>query len=108
MCRCRRSSLVALAIAPGAHRIAPLRLARAIEHQDAVEMIDLVRQHARLETRRLNRHRRAVLVGTGDAQMDEPLDVDADSGNAQAPLLERLGLLAVPLDLRVDQGDSRA
>ena len=97
-----------LALTPGAHRLAPLLAARAVEHQHAVEVVDLVLEHARLEPRRLDRQRRAVLVAAADAQVHVALDVDADAGDAQAALLARLGLLAVPLDARVDERGDRA
>ena len=97
-CRCRRASLARWRSRHA--RIASRRscAARAVEHQDAVEVVDLVLEHARLEAGGLDRERRAVLVAAADAEVHEALDVDADAGDAEAALLERLGLLAVPLD----------
>ena len=51
----------------------------------------------------LDAQRLAVLVERADHDVDRALDVDVDVGEAQAPLLKRLELIADPLDLRVDQ-----
>ena len=60
-------------------RSASLRCSRvgAVEDQDAVEVVHLVLDHARLETRGLDQDRLAVLVARVHAHVDRPLDVDA-------------------------------
>ena len=77
-------------------RIACLRWSRdrAVEDQDAVEVVDLVLDHARLEPGRLDDERRPVLVLRAHAHVDRALDLDADAGQRQAALLQRLDLVA--------------
>ena len=70
-------------------------------------MVDLVLDHARLEPGRLDHERRAVLVLGAHAHVDGPLDLDADAGQRQAALLQRLDLVAAPLDLGVDEDAER-
>src|SRR3954469_20154450 len=76
----------------------------AVEDQDAVEMVDLVLDDARLQARGLDRDRLTVLVVRTDADVDRALDVDDHAGQRETALLHRLGRLAPPFDDRVDQG----
>ena len=70
-------------------------------------MVDLVLDHARLEPGGLDHDRRAVLVARAHAHVDRPLDLDADAGEREAALLHRLELVALVLELRVDEHAER-
>ena len=59
--------------------------------------------HACLEPRRLDQDRLPTLVLGADADVDRPFDVDEHPGQAEAALLERLALVARPLEDRVDE-----
>ena len=63
--------------------------------------------HARLEPGRLEQQRLPLLVERADADLDRPLDLDADTGKREAALLERVDLVASPLDHRVDEHAER-
>ena len=56
-----------------------------------------------LEPRGLDQERVAPLVQRADADVDRTLHVDEHAGEAETALLDRLELLAAPLDLRVDE-----
>src|SRR5206468_7046864 len=92
-----------LRFAQGPHRLLALVARGAVEDEHAVEMVDLVLDDARLEPAGLDLDRLAVLVARADADVDWALDIDDDAGQRQAALLHDLGLLAAPLDDRVDQ-----
>ena len=79
------------------HGLLALIAARPVEDEDAVEVVDLVLDHARLEPGRLDRQRRAVLVAGAHAHVHGPLDLDPDAGQRQAALLERLQLVAATI-----------
>jgi lactose/L-arabinose transport system permease protein len=90
-----------------AHRLLALVTGRAVEDQDAVEVVHLVLEHARLEARRLDQLLVAVLVAGAYADVDGTVDLDEHAGQRQAALLERLALLAGPLEHRVHDGRDR-
>src|SRR5437667_6392432 len=92
-----------LRFAQGPHRLLALVARGAVEDEHAVEVVDLVLDDARLEPAGLDLDRLAVLVARADADVDRALDVDDHAGQRQAPLLHDLGLLAAPLDDRVDE-----
>src|SRR3954464_4535057 len=71
-------------------------------------MVDLVLDHAGLEAAGLDLDGVAELVLGRHADVDRTLDVDDHAGQRQAALLHDLGLLAAPLDHRVDEGVDRA
>src|SRR4051794_35574902 len=98
---------LALGVAEGADRVPALILRGPIEDQDAVQVVELVLDHAGLETRRLDNAVAAVLVLGADPDVDRPLHVDEDAGDRQAALLGLLGVPARPLDLWVHQCDYR-
>ena len=77
-------------------RIASLRwsLRGAVEDQHAVEVVDLVLDHARLEPGGLDDDVLAVLVLRAHADVDRPLDLDVHGRQAQAALLGPLLLVA--------------
>ena len=82
---------------------------RAVEDQDAVEVVHLVLDDPRLQAARPRRAIvLALLVLGADAHVDRALDVDVDGGQAQAALLGPLLVLAGPLDHGVDQRVDRA
>src|SRR5688572_30056015 len=70
-------------------------------------MVDLVLEHPGLEPRGLDQLLLALLVLRAHADMDRPLDLDQHARQRQAALLERLALLAGPLDRRVHDGGDR-
>ena len=72
------------ALAQGPQRLLALVAIRAIQDQDAVEVVDLVLEHPRLEAGRLDHQRLAAHVAATDAGVEGSLDVDADPGKAQA------------------------
>src|SRR3954452_15754199 len=63
-------------LAQRAHRLLALVARRAVQDQDAVEVIHLVLEHARLQARGLDQHVVAALVLAADAHVDRPLDLD--------------------------------
>src|SRR5215208_7267267 len=70
-------------------------------------MVHLVLDDTRLEPRRLDEALVSVLVVRADANVYRPLDVHGHTRDRQAPLLERLDVLAPPLELGIDEGDQR-
>src|SRR5207244_9067384 len=79
--------VVAAALAQGAQRAFALVAARAVQDQDTVEVVDLMLQHARLETRRLDQDLLAKLVAAADARVQRAIDVNGDLRQAEAALL---------------------
>ena len=69
---------VAGPLAQRSHRRLALLALGAIEDQDAVEVVDLVLEHARLEPRGLEQQRPALDVDAADAGVQRALDVDPD------------------------------
>ena len=94
-------------LAQGPHRLLALVARRAVEDQDAVEVVHLVLEHARLEPGRLDEQLVAVLVGRLDADVHRALDLDEHAGQRQAALLGGLALLAGPLQDGVDDRGHR-
>ena len=82
-------------------RSAPFRCSRgrAVEDQDAVEVIDLVLQHPCLEAGCLDQQRLAPAVEPAHSGVQRALDVHRDAGDAQAPLLCLHNVIGKPLDL---------
>jgi hypothetical protein len=70
-------------------------------------MVDLVLDHPRLESRRLDLERLPGRVVGLHAYVQRALDVDDDARQAEAALLGGLDLLRGPLDLRVHEGGRR-
>ena len=73
-----------------AHRFLALRPADPVEHQNAVQVVDLVLNHARLQPGGLNHQRLSVFVERIDADVHRTLDVDVHRRQAEAALLKRL------------------
>src|SRR5437763_7065873 len=99
--------LLLFGLAERAHGFLALLLARAVEDQHAVEVVDLVLDHSCLEPGGLHAALGAVLVLRLHADIDRTLDVDGDAGDREAALLEALLVVARPLDLGVDERDER-
>src|SRR5450755_321180 len=99
----RTPSGARLGIAQHAHRFLALLTRYALQDQHAVEVVDLMLDHACLQARCLDHDRLAVLVRGPDAHMDRALYVDVDRRQAEAALLHDLLLVADPFDLGVDQ-----
>src|SRR3954451_20183166 len=79
----------------------------AIQDQHAVQVVHLVLDHAGLEAGRLHEAGLALLVPRTHAHVHRALHVDRDAGDRQAALVEDLPVGAVPLELRVREGDDR-
>src|SRR4051812_49064011 len=94
--------------AQGAHALLALIARGAVEDEDAVEVVDLVLDHARFQAAGLDEDVLAVAVLGAHADVDRALDVDVHGGQAETALLGPLLVLAGPLDDRVDQGVDRA
>src|SRR3954466_5616097 len=88
-----------LALAHRAHRRLALLARRAVEDEDAVEVVELVLDDARLEAGGLDDEVLAELVAGADADGDRALDVDEHERQAQAALLGDLLVAAGPVDL---------
>jgi hypothetical protein len=71
------------ALAQDAHGLLALVARRAVEDEHAVEVVQLVLDHARLEARRLHEQRLAVAVARLHADVDGALDVDVDTREAE-------------------------
>ena len=99
---------LALGLAQRLHRLAALVARGAVQDQLAVEVVHLVLDHARLQARGLDQPLLALLVAGADPDVHGAVDVHPHSGDREAALLERLLLLAAPLELGVDQGDHRS
>src|SRR4051794_15690780 len=89
------------------HRRLALVARRAVEDENAVEVVHLVLDHAGLEAARLDEDRVSVLVLGADAHVHGALDVDEHVGQRQASLLGDLLVLPGPLELRVHERDDR-
>ena len=100
------SELSALAQRP--QRALALLARGAVEDQHAVEVVDLVLEHARLEPEASISDRLAARVEAADPHVQRALDVDRDAGQAEAALLGGGHLLGEPLDLGVDDAPSAA
>jgi hypothetical protein len=96
-----------LSLSQCAHRLLALIARGPVEDQDAVEVVDLVLDHARLESGCLDHDLFALLVQRPDADVDRALDVDEHGRQTEAALLGYLLLVPAPFDLRVDQGHHR-
>jgi hypothetical protein len=70
-------------------------------------VVELVLEHARLGHLRLDHDGLAVLVERAHPHAGRALDVDPDAGDREAALLGHLGLLARPLEHRVDERADR-
>src|SRR5581483_11879412 len=69
-----------------------------VEHQHAVEVVDLVLEHARLEPGRLDLQRRAGDVDAAHPGEQGALHVDGYAWKAQTPLLRDDDLVGEPVD----------
>ena len=87
------TSCVLVAAAQDAQRLLALVARGAVEDQDAVEVVHLVLDHARLEPGRLDRDRLAAARPRADAHVDRALDVHRHAGQAEAALLGDLLVL---------------
>ncbi len=87
-----------LGFAHRAHGQLALRARDAIEDQRAIEMVDLVLDHARLEPLCLDLERLAGLVLAAYSHLGGALDLDVHAGEAETALLGDLQLLAGPLE----------
>src|SRR5579859_5312410 len=96
-----------LGVAEDAHRLLALFARGTVEDEHPVEVIHLVLDDPGLEARGLDEHGRAVLVLGPDTHVDRTLHVEQHGRKAEAALLHRLGLLARPFDLRIDQSAHR-
>src|SRR5438132_7202483 len=90
---------VAAALAQGAQGALALGAGCPVEDQDAVEVVELVLEHPRLEARRLEPNRLAIDVETAEAGVQRALDVHRDPRQAEAALLGDDHLVGEPLDL---------
>ena len=63
--------------------------------------------HPRLEAGGLDRTLVALLVVGAHAHVDRAVDVELDARDGEAALLQLLALVALPIDLRVDERDHR-
>src|SRR5215211_3581887 len=89
------------------HRLAALLAARAVQDQDAVEVVHLVLDDPRLQPRGLHEPLVALLVPRAHPHVHRALHVHLDAGDRQAALLEGLAVLARPVDLGIRQDDHR-
>src|SRR5262245_7774687 len=94
---------VRAALAERAEGTLALLLLGAVQHQDSVEVVDLVLDHAGLESGRLQGDRLTADVDGARPDEQGPLHVHDDAREAEAALLGGGGVLGAPLDLRVDE-----
>ena len=75
---------------------------RSVEDQHPVQVVDLVLEDAGLEAGGLDQQRLTADVAASHPRVQRTLDVDRDSGQAEAALLGDRQLVGEPLQLRVD------
>src|SRR5262245_33106745 len=91
------------ALTEGLERALALRALCAVEHQHAVEVVELVLDHAGLEPGRLDRELLPADVHRVRPDEQRPLDVDDDAREAETSLLcGREVVVRAPVDLGVD------
>ena len=79
-----------LGVAELAQRALALVARRAVQDEDAVQVVHLVLDHPGLEARCLDQARLALLVERAHAHVHRALHVDDDPGDREAALVERL------------------
>src|SRR5579859_5740056 len=70
-----------------AHGLLPRLARRPIQDQDPVQVVDLMLDHPRLESRGLDEHRLAGVVTAPNAHMYRSFHVQVNPGKAEASLL---------------------
>ncbi len=89
-------------------RALPLLALGSVEDQHPVQVVDLVLEHAGLEARGLDQERLTPHIAASHPRMQRALDLDRDSGQAEAALHGDRQLVGEPLQLRVhDRGRCR-
>src|SRR5437879_8716409 len=95
------------ALSEPAKGLLALLFARALQDQHAVEMVDLVLDHSRIETGGLDQKVLSDLVVRPNPNVDRALDVDDHARQAQAAFLGYLVFLGCPLDDGIYERDKR-